>query len=164
MKLHRARPEESGELSAFASAIFIEYYTRINGAASATYMAEKFLSEKSICQLMSDGAIFTILCDDDDNYIGFSEYIEENDGSLFLSKLYVTNTERGKGYGRILFDDCLAYAKERNLRRIYLTVNKHNTPSYEMYLHLGFKVIDAVVTDIGGGFVMDDYIMEYRLR
>ena len=56
------------------------------------------------------------------------------------------------------------YAKERNLKRIYLSVNKHNTPSYEVYLHLGFKVIDAVVTDIGGGFVMDDYIMEYRLR
>jgi hypothetical protein len=45
-----------------------------------------------------------------------------------------------------------------------MTVNTNISNSYAMYLQLGFKVIDAVVTDIGGGFVMDDYIMEYRLR
>ena len=162
MKLHVATHEETARLSAFASDIFIRYYTRINGVASATYMAEKFLSVKAISDLMDKGAIFTILTDDDGNYKGFSEYIREDD-SLFLSKLYVLEEERGTGLGRILFDDVLDYARKNGLRRIYLTVNKHNTPSYEIYLHLGFEVIDSVVTDIGSGFVMDDYIMEYRL-
>ena len=48
-------------------------------------------------------------------------------------------------------------------KKIYLTVNKGNTPSYQIYLHLGFKVIDSVVNDIGHGYVMDDYIMEYTI-
>ncbi len=45
---------------------------------------------------------------------------------------------------------------------VYLTVNKNNS-SYNIYRHLGFEVIDSVVTDIGEGFVMDDYVMERRL-
>lgn len=46
------------------------------------------------------------------------------------------------------------------LDKIYLTVNKHNTHAVEVYRHFGFYQIDAVVTDIGGGYVMDDYILQ----
>ena len=46
---------------------------------------------------------------------------------------------------------------------IYLTVNKYNSGSIEVYKKLGFTVADQVVTDIGGGYVMDDYIMEKAL-
>jgi hypothetical protein len=41
-----------------------------------------------------------------------------------------------------------------------LTVNKYNTSSIKAYLALGFSVTDAVVTDIGEGYSMDDYVME----
>ena len=63
-----------------------------------------------------------------------------------------------------MFEDARSYARRNGLQKIYLTVNKGNTPSYEIYLHLGFKVIDSVVNDIGQGYVMDDYIMEYTLN
>lgn len=45
-------------------------------------------------------------------------------------------------------------------KKIQLTVNKHNINSINAYKKWGFKTIDSVVTDIGSGFVMDDYIME----
>jgi ribosomal protein S18 acetylase RimI-like enzyme len=41
-----------------------------------------------------------------------------------------------------------------------LAVNKHNAQAIAAYRKNGFRVADAVVKDIGGGFVMDDYIME----
>lgn len=47
---------------------------------------------------------------------------------------------------------------------IYLTVNKHNESSIAVYRKFGFRMADAVTTAIGGGFVMDDYIMELPLR
>ena len=162
MKLVSASYNDIPGLSAFAKDIFIKYYTRINGIESASYMAEKFLSEAAISDLMDKGAIFKIAVDDD-VYKGFCEYIKEDD-SLFLSKLYVKKEYRGEGIGKLMFDDIVAYARNNDLRRIYLTINKHNTPSFEIYKHLGFNVIDSVVTDVGGGFVMDDYIMEYRIR
>ena len=46
---------------------------------------------------------------------------------------------------------------------MYLTVNKHNELGTRAYFAKGFEVIDSVETDIGEGFVMDDYIMEKRV-
>ena len=45
----------------------------------------------------------------------------------------------------------------------YLTVNKNNTKAISVYKSFGFDITDTVVTDIGGGYVMDDYIMEYTI-
>ena len=46
-------------------------------------------------------------------------------------------------------------------QRIILAVNKQN-PSYHFYLSQGFKVYEEGVFDIGNGFVMDDYLMEWN--
>lgn len=39
-------------------------------------------------------------------------------------------------------------------------MNKGNALGIRAYEGTGFKAIEAVVNDIGQGFVMDDYIME----
>lgn len=54
-------------------------------------------------------------------------------------------------------------AKENGYKTIRLTVNKHNKNTIDAYLKYGFKVAYEDVTDIGSGFVMDDYIMDYAL-
>ena len=46
---------------------------------------------------------------------------------------------------------------------MYLTVNKHNDLGIRAYKAKGFETIDAVETDIGNGFIMDDYIMEKKV-
>jgi len=38
-------------------------------------------------------------------------------------------------------------------------VNKRNVRAIKAYQRNGFEIADSVVTDIGGGFVMDDYVM-----
>ena len=149
------------ETSRFAREVFIDYYTDINGLEHATYMADKFLSNKAISDLIDNGAIFKLVIENN-QILGFYEVLKE-ENKVFLSKLYVHSNYRHKGIGRFMFEDIIKYTKDNNLNKIYLTVNKHNTPSYNMYLHLGFKVIDSVVTDIGNNYVMDDYIMELTI-
>jgi RimJ/RimL family protein N-acetyltransferase len=56
-----------------------------------------------------------------------------------------------------------ATARNAGAARIWLTCNKHNTASLAAYTRMGFTRIADVVTDIGSGYVMDDYVMEYRL-
>ena len=51
---------------------------------------------------------------------------------------------------------------QNGYNEIRLTVNKYNQNTIYAYLKWGFKTIDAVVTDIGSGFVMDDYIMSWN--
>ena len=46
---------------------------------------------------------------------------------------------------------------------IWLTVNKNNSGSIEAYKRMGFNIIDKIITDIGAGFVMDDYKMQLKL-
>ena len=116
---------------------------------------------KGIGKLIEEGAVFKVVMENG-SIIGFCEYKKEEE-RLFLSKLYARKDQRGKGVGRFMFEDVKKYAIENGLNKIYLTVNKGNTPSYQIYLHLGFKVIDSVVNDIGHGYVMDDYIMEYTI-
>lgn len=149
--------------SKFAQEVFIDYYTKLlNEPDTTLYMAELFLSEKAIEKLINDGAIFKLAIDNDE-IVGFCEYKKE-DNKTFLSKLYVRKDKRHQGIGKIMFDDCLSYTKQNNLSSIYLTVNKRNLDSYNIYIHLGFKQIDAVVNDIGNNHVMDDYIMELKIK
>ena len=86
-------------------------------------------------------------------YIGVSPH---ND-YLFLSKLYVKKEFRHKGIGKAVFEKI----KDFGFDKIQLTVNKYNKNTIDAYLKYGFKIIDSIVSDIGNGFVMDDYIMEY---
>ena len=161
MEIVQIDKSKAAFLSDFASEVFIDYYSDRIGHDQSVYMADLFLSPEAITELIGKGAVFKMLMEDE-KPLGFTEYIKEED-RIFLSKLYVAKSERGKGLGRILFEDCRNYATENGIHKIYLTVNKYNTPSYEIYLHLGFHVTDAVVNDIGHGYVMDDYIMELEV-
>jgi len=161
MEICTLTPERYETFSSFAGSVFVDYYTSLIGKKQAEYMVSLFLSPEAIKELCAKGAIFRIL-QEDGRMLGFCEYLKEED-RVFLSKLYVRKEERHRGLGKILYEDCVRYTKEIGLNKIYLTVNKYNTPSYEIYLHLGFKVIEAVVNDIGNGYVMDDYIMEKEL-
>ena len=161
MEICTLTPERYETFSSFAGSVFVDYYTSLIGKKQAEYMVSLFLSPEAIKELCAKGAIFRIL-QEDGRMLGFCEYLREED-RVFLSKLYVRKEERHRGLGKILYEDCVRYTKEIGLNKIYLTVNKYNTPSYEIYLHLGFKVIEAVVNDIGNGYVMDDYIMEKEL-
>ena len=161
MKLILVEQSSITELADFAYDVFVDYYNDLIGHKQATYMANKFLSIDAIRKLMEESAIFKIV-KKDNQIVGFIEYIKE-DNKLFLSKLYVEKNNRGLGIGKLMFNDCLEYAKINNLNTIYLTVNKYNMPSINIYKNLGFKIVDAVVSDIGNNYVMDDYIMEYQV-
>ncbi|MFN0124154.1 MAG: GNAT family N-acetyltransferase, partial [Blastocatellia bacterium] len=56
-----------------------------------------------------------------------------------------------------------AHARTRACRTISLCVNKRNTEAIAVYRRMGFAIRSAISVDIGGGYVMDDYVMEKRL-
>lgn len=82
---------------------------------------------------------------------------------LFVSKIYVLPKFQRRGiaselFGRVKRDFGGEYGE------FYLTVNKHNEKAIAAYTKFGFETSSTAVTDIGHGYVMDDYIMTYKTK
>ena len=54
----------------------------------------------------------------------------------------------------------LAVARDRGAHAIHLQVNKRNIRAQRAYQRAGFTVVESAVFEIGGGYVMDDLVME----
>lgn len=145
-----------------AKEIWREHYTHIIGAAQVEYMLERFQSVPALNSQIRSGFLYYLLKIDGEISGYFAALPEKEKGRLFLSKIYLLSSARGKGCGRktLEFIETLAGP---GLNKISLTVNKGNTGAIKAYLKCGFTITGMQVTDIGGGFVMDDYLMEKSL-
>ena len=148
-----------------ATVTWHEHYGKLLTYGQIEYMLKKFLTVDAMARQMEhDNYTYYLITDDSTSApIGFMA-LQESPGSLFLSKIYLLKEFRGKGYGSQGFDFANKIAEEKGVEKVWLTVNKHNTGSYEIYLKRGYKVVKEEVTDIGEGYVMDDYIMELKLN
>ncbi len=147
-----------------AAEIWREHYSPIIGVEQVEYMVATFQSEVAINeQLTNEGLVYYLINNGTDNIGYLAVALQEDKKRVFLSKLYILAKYRGQGYGKqaLLFVEQLAM--KTNARMIWLTVNKKNLKSIVAYEHGGFQKTTSIVKDIGGGFVMDDYIMEKQL-
>lgn len=150
--------DQLNTIERLAHEIWNTHYTPIIGKEQIRYMLEKYQSVEAMSEQIKNGSIY-FLSEHNKLPIGYMSVNIETD-TLFLSKLYVLEGERCKGYGRQMIIHLELLSKEKNLNKISLTVNKHNTQSIKMYEKVGFVISGKVVKDIGQGFVMDDFQME----
>lgn len=154
--------EEIDKLANLASEIWHKYWPKILSPAQIDYMVAKFQSFNAIKEQLEDEHYIYNMMEEDGNLIGYFGLCPKDD-YVFLSKIYIKEDYRGSGRGKEAFKKIIETAKEHNKNSIRLTVNKYNTNTIKAYEKWGFFIINDVVTDIGEDFVMDDYIMEYKL-
>lgn len=153
-------PEQIALVAEIAEPIWYATYEPIIGADAVAYMLDKFQSVPAINrQLETEGYVYYLIGLNGEA-AGFIGIVPHKEGKMFLSKLYIRPEFRGQGIVREAFSHIAALCRKEGLDKIYLTVNKQNTHAIEVYKHHGFYEIDAVVTDIGCGYVMDDYILQ----
>ena len=93
--------------------------------------------------------------------VGFTGgHDEPETNRFFISKIYLKSDERGKHYASRVFEFYTQLCIERGFSAMYLTVNKYNELAIRAYVGKGFETIDSVETDIGEGFIMDDFVMQ----
>lgn len=149
-------------VSAVADEIWHEHFVPIIGEEQVDYMLEKFLSPEALVEQINSGYQY-YLFSFEYTFAGFAGVHKEN-GSLFLSKLYVHKDFRGKGIASYMFKQFVEMCKKHDLDKIWLTCNRNNTNTLNVYKHWGFKKVREEAADIGNGFVMDDYILEYEIK
>lgn len=154
--------EDFQKLAILAKEIWQEHFTQIIGEKQVAYMLEQFQSYSAIKKAITeDGYHYWFLCDQQEA-VGYTGVHPEN-GALFLSKLYLKKECRGKGLARKAFTFLQEFAKEQDCKTIWLTCNRDNKNSLKVYHKFGFTVVKEQDADIGNGFYMNDYVMEYRL-
>jgi ribosomal protein S18 acetylase RimI-like enzyme len=148
-------------IAQLADVIWREHYIPIVGKPQIDYMLEKYQSAKAISEQVNQGYEYFFITFDTTPVAYIS--IKKEAKTLFLSKIYVLSIYRGKKIGKSAMDFIESKAKHYQLKTIRLTVNINNVNAIKAYEKLGFKNVGPLVTDIGNGFVMDDYQMEKAL-
>ena len=152
---------ELKRVEVMAFEIWREHYTPIIGSKQVAYMLDKFQSVETMKEQIMDGYHYFSI-NNNDRPVGYLAYTKRNK-NLFLSKIYVLKESRGQGIGKKAMLFIMNTAKDLACEKVSLTVNKFNENSIKAYESIGFVNKQALVQDIGGGFVMDDYLMEYSL-
>lgn len=148
-------PEAIAQVAKLAREIWNQHYLPVIGKEQVDYMLETIQSEDAIKQQINEGYQYYLIFYNQAKSGYFS--VKDKGKKLFLSKLYVLDSCRGKGIGKQTIN-FIKSSFDNSI--IQLTVNKRNTDSIAFYKKIGFKIIDYVEMDIGNGFVMDDYVME----
>ena len=147
-------------VGALARQIWHAHYADIISTAQIEYMLdERYAPPVLRAELERPGLWWDLLLADG-AYKAFSSYfLTERAGEMKLDKLYVHPECQRLGYGGRLIERACARARSQGCSRLILAVNKRNQSAIGAYHKHGFVIEQAVVKDIGGGFVMDDYVM-----
>ena len=154
----QASPEDSESLAQIASVIWRQHFTPIIGPEQVEYMLTHFQSSQAIRQFILDGYDYFFIQSNGKN-IGYLA-LQNRDSHIHLSKFYILQKYRGQGHGKSTMAFIREYVSKNGLKSLRLVVNKENQDTIAVYEKMGFKKIGAPVTDIGGGYVMDDYEFE----
>ena len=156
--------EDVEPLYALAREIWYAHYPAIISVAQIEYMLEeRYNAGVVLAELRRDGTWWDKLLVAGE-MAGFASYfLTGSAGEMKLDKLYVHPRLQRRGYGGMMIERACEIARSRGCSRLVLAVNKNNRSAIAAYLKHGFSIGDAVAKDIGGGFVMDDYIMVKRV-
>ncbi|WP_406824546.1 N-acetyltransferase family protein [Pedobacter sp. KACC 23697] len=160
--LRKAKEEDIEVIRDIAVATWPSTYMDIIGQAQIDYMLEKMYSKGELLKQLMEGHIF-LIAEEGETQFGFAGYsiIGHEERVYKLHKLYVLPSAHGKGVGKILINEVFNQVKNAGGSALQLNVNKHNKAK-DFYLKGGFTIKESVKLDIGEGYFMDDYVMEYK--
>jgi ribosomal protein S18 acetylase RimI-like enzyme len=147
-------------LCALAREIWRAHYPPIIGVAQTEYMlAQRYDPALVRSELARDDVWWDVLREDGAMRAFASSFRAGGADELKLDKLYVHAARQRAGLGGLLIEHTCERARVLGLRAVVLAVNKRNAGAIAAYRGHGFAIREAAVKDIGGGFVMDDYVM-----
>jgi GNAT superfamily N-acetyltransferase len=151
-------------VAALARSIWLAHYTTIITTEQIEFMLRgRFAPDNLRIYLRAEDRWMDLL-EVDGELAGYCSYaltseIEE----MKLEQLYLLPRLHGLGLGAMMLGHVERRTLERGSRTLILQVNKRNEKAITLYRRSGFATREEVVVDIGGGFVMDDYVMEKHL-
>jgi ribosomal protein S18 acetylase RimI-like enzyme len=154
---------EMSQVQALAHKIWPVAYKEILSQEQLDYMLNWMYSIESLTQQINEGHHYFGIFDATE-MVGFLD-VQPNhpeEKALKLNKIYVLPACHGKGFGFQLMQFAIDFAKKKEQNTISLQVNRYNKAK-DFYTKIGFTIKEEKDFDIGNGYFMNDYVMEYLL-
>lgn len=158
LTFHPADIHDFGSLRSLAERIWHHSYAGIISHEQIVYMLDWMYSEETIAREMAEGLHWELVRFDGLD-AGYLSVTFGPDGVAKLNKLYLLPELQGRGHAQAMLSHIFTLAAKRHSREVRLQVNKGNVRAQRAYERFGFRQIENAVFDIGGGYVMDDFIM-----
>lgn len=158
MRIRQATENDIPLLRGLARRIWHAIYPGIITGKQIDFMLGRMYSEEEIRRQLMAGVPWEIAMDAE-AAIGFLSWQSEPDWRVKLNKIYLLPEQHGRGFGRKMIEHVCASARAVGARTICLQVNKSNARALAVYLKSGFQIEREAIFEIGGGFVMDDYVL-----
>lgn len=159
VEIDRLTPGEVDAVCRLARRTWQDTYSDIISQQQIDAMLADRYASATIHAQLADPRHAWLIAREDGELSGFAHALIENEGCK-LDMLYVDPERQRRGIGRSLFEAVRNIARGQGVHRLSLQVNRRNVRAIEAYRKYGLHVVEARVFDIGGGFVMDDYILE----
>ena len=159
------RPLAHTDLDAVASLardVWQATYPAIISQTQIDAMLEARYNRQALADYLEADDRWFELAEIDGELAGFCA-CELHRGEYKLDKIYIDLKRQRTGLGSRLIARAAARGRELGFRHMILAVNKRNAQAIAAYGKNGFAVRESVCVDIGGGFVMDDFIMQKPL-
>ena len=151
-------------ISALAREIWLLHYPGIITFEQIEYMLEQRYRRERLLEELQMPDRWWDQARVDGIRVGFSACLPGAvAGEMKLDKIYVHPRLQRRGVGAALLESAIVRARALACSQLVLAVNKGNAGAIAAYRRYGFALRDSVCADIGGGFVMDDYIMAKTL-
>lgn len=161
-----------------AQRIWRAYYPPIIGSEQVEYMLRQMYSAETIERELGEGVVWEVaeiegrdrcpsgprMAGDSRPYLQAAGFLSVTPGApAKLNKLYLLPELHGRGLGAAMIEHACAIARDCGASEVHLQVNKRNERALRAYERAGFRRVKEAVFDIGGGFVMDDYVLAREL-
>lgn len=141
-------------------------YSNILSQDQIDYMLDMMYSDSSLTEQMTiqDHHFLLIKSSKSASFEGFVsfEFNYKNTNTTKLHKLYVLPQSQGLGLGRILINLVCERAKSHGNDYVRLNMNRDNK-AISFYKKMNFEIVGEENIDIGNGYLMEDYIFEYKM-
>lgn len=163
LEIREATEKEIPLLQNLARESWATAYRDILSSAQIRYMLDKMYAAEILKTQIKSGSYPYYIVWEEGKAQGFLALeIQPDSQTVKLQKLYLLEAGRGKGLGEKLLGFAENQAKKLGATKITLNVNKQN-PALKFYLKNGFMKKGEGIFDIGGGFVMDDFLLTKNL-
>lgn len=161
--IRAATAAELPAIAALADRIWRAHYPGIISVEQIDYMLARMFAPDELVRQLESGTVYEQLFLDH-QLTGFAAHGPTDcPNERKLDKLYVLPGLQRRGHGSRLLQRVMTAARELGCTSLMLTVNKQNHNAIAAYHKHGFTIREEIVADIGGGFVMDDFVMSRPL-